>query len=70
MIALTFLKNIFDDISLLCGVTDTPVFGLLMTSVLGFKDRFELIARVLCRLRATESSGATHANFFAASMVA
>ena len=43
----TILKTSFfkflEDFSSFCGVTDTPVFGLLMTSALGFKARVALL---------------------------
>ena len=32
-----FFLKFFEDISPFCGATDTPVFGLLVTSSLGFK---------------------------------
>ena len=50
-----FLK-ILEDISPLCGDTDTPVFGLLMTSALGFKARMDPLVCMVCYLYAMDSS--------------
>ena len=40
-LGLLFLKNFLEDMSLFCGVTDSPVFGLLVMSALGFKARVD-----------------------------
>ena len=36
-----FLKFFLEDVSPFCRVTNTPGFGLLVTSVLGFKARMD-----------------------------
>ena len=48
--------------SLSCEVTDTPCFGLLVTSALGFKARFDPFACMLCCPCATESGGGVSAS--------
>ena len=39
------VKKILEDISPFCGVTDTPCFGILVTSPLGFKARVGSLIR-------------------------
>ena len=45
-----------EGISPFCGATDIPVFGLLATSVLGFKARVDTFACLLCCLHTMDSS--------------
>ena len=59
-----------EDTCLFCGATDTPVFLLLVTSVLGFKARVDLLACFLaCALFLRFTSGVTNADLLTASMV-
>ena len=52
----TFFKKKLENISLFDGTTDTPVFGFLVMSVLGFKARVDSLICVLHHLYATDSS--------------
>ena len=51
-----FFEQFLEDISPFCGVIDTPCFGLLVMSVLGFKSRGDSLTCMVCRLWSLDSS--------------